>query len=158
MFTPKENPGDFDKISPSTSKAGSRWKAMVINCLQFILVLKVQLVLTQGGPEIINSVERRGEVAPRSQGRGIRLSPCYDGWQQPSAPNSSQRIHLWFKPKSHTWGENRQKPRQETPSAKLESLEKWRRQKPPRSLPYKSPSDVFSSPSWLFLSVSLIGH
>lgn len=48
--------------------------------------------------------------------------------------------------KSHTWGEEGQKPRQEVPSAKLESLEKWRRKNPLSSLPYKSLSDVFSSP------------
>lgn len=49
-------------------------------------------------------------------------------------------------PKSHTWGEG-QKASQELPSAKLESLEKWRRKNPPSLLPYKSLSDVFSSPS-----------
>lgn len=50
-------------------------------------------------------------------------------------------------PKSHTWGEEGQKPSQEVQSAKLESLEKWRRKNPPSLLPYKSLSDVFSSPS-----------
>lgn len=34
-------------------------------------------------------------------------------------------------PKSYTWGEEGQKPRQEVPSAKLGSLGKWRRQNPP---------------------------
>lgn len=32
VFTPKENPGDFNKNFPFNYQAGDRWKVMVINC------------------------------------------------------------------------------------------------------------------------------
>lgn len=44
---------------PLDEQASYRWKVMVINCLQFILVLKVPPVLTHRWPEIISSVEPR---------------------------------------------------------------------------------------------------
>lgn len=43
-------------------------------------------------------------------------------------------------PKSHTWGEEGQKPRRGVQSAKLESLEKWSRKRLLHvGLPYKKP-------------------
>lgn len=43
---PKGEPRGLQQIFPFDEQASYRWKVMVINCRQLILVLKVHLVLT----------------------------------------------------------------------------------------------------------------
>lgn len=106
---------------------------MVINCLQLILVLKVHLVLTGCWPEINDGwcgAEVRGHpklsrpvetAAPLAMMDGSNL-------QLLIAP---KECTCDSSPKSHTRGEEGQKPRQWAGSAKSELPEKWRRKTPP---------------------------